>query len=366
MLGILANAGIALLVVTMPLTGQVVPSGETTRVATSASWPVLENRQAARSQAIEEALRSAVRQAFGVRVSSETELRNSMVVYDKVIGQSVGAYVQRYTIVSESEKAGMLTISVEADVSSAAMNRDLAAAGLLLARKRYPRITVEVENQDASLESSRPKEVSGGQLRAAVEKEFQARGVPVRRSSLSGMDAAEVVVRVEMRLGEDVLMPGGMHSRSGGISAVAEELGNRRVLGSVSHQMSSAGVSETMAMQRVVQALGEEAAKRLVKELFATWEGDLFEGTTTEVSIVGVDASAKYTHLMQGLRDVLGGGTEIIQRSFDGVNGRATISLRSSLTAPMLADLLRSGPSRAIGITNVSHTANRLVFQVSN
>lgn len=64
-------------------------------------------------KALESALQSAVSNAIGTYVSSETMVKNNMLIKDEILSYS-GGYVQKYEILSKSNENGVFTIQIQA------------------------------------------------------------------------------------------------------------------------------------------------------------------------------------------------------------------------------------------------------------
>src|SRR4051812_6882606 len=108
------------------------------------------DKPAAREKAIEDALRHAVEMAAGAKVSSVTEVQDFQTKMDRVLTHS-SAYVKRYEIVKEAMDGEVVQITVRAQISSQALNKDLEAMGLLLARKGMPRTMVLIAEQNIGM-----------------------------------------------------------------------------------------------------------------------------------------------------------------------------------------------------------------------
>lgn len=110
--------------------------------------PILGGNQiAARSAALDQALRNAVEQTVGTLVVSESFSRNFALIHDEILSQSSG-YVSRYEVMMERTSGEIFDITVRAWVSKADLNAKLAALGLIVART-MPRIAVILVDKNA-------------------------------------------------------------------------------------------------------------------------------------------------------------------------------------------------------------------------
>src|SRR5207244_13238698 len=89
---------------------------------------------------------------------------------DTVLEHSTG-YVKRYEILKEGTEGDVVQVTVRAQVSLAALDKDLEALGLLMARKNFPRTMVLIAEQNVGMAApARPwvrNEVVSADLRVA-------------------------------------------------------------------------------------------------------------------------------------------------------------------------------------------------------
>lgn len=64
-----------------------------------------------------------------------------MLINDEIIARSKG-YIQKYNLIGESNDGNLYKVAVEVHVASGKLQDNLAAIGLLMARKHKPRIMV--------------------------------------------------------------------------------------------------------------------------------------------------------------------------------------------------------------------------------
>src|SRR3954467_13407709 len=79
----------------------------------------------AKEDAKQQALREAVAQVAGVLVTGDTLTRNNQLVRHTIFAKSEG-YIHKYDITSEKEEAGVMKVSVKAEVGTKALDQDLA------------------------------------------------------------------------------------------------------------------------------------------------------------------------------------------------------------------------------------------------
>ena len=127
------------------------PSGEVqTQEATGQAAILNGDKPAAREKAIADALRQAVQMAVGTIVTSTTEVADFQTKMDQVLTHSTG-FVRKYDIVKEGLDGDVVQITIKAQIGMGELNEDLAAKGLLMARKNMPRTMLLIAEQNIGM-----------------------------------------------------------------------------------------------------------------------------------------------------------------------------------------------------------------------
>lgn len=175
----------------------------------------------ARDVAIEDALRKAVEQAVGTFIQSETVVRNAMLINDEIIARSKG-YIRKYAVIGESSDGQVYKVTVEAHVSSDKLQDDLAAIGLLMARKHKPRLMVVIPEHHLTRKIPDP----AGEteiIKRLLEKGFkvvdQSQIAKIRygdqvKAALEG--DVNLAVKIGLQYGAEVIIIGEAFSESAG------------------------------------------------------------------------------------------------------------------------------------------------------
>ncbi len=100
----------------------------------------------ARDEAINDALRNAVEQGVGTYITSETTVEQMTLVEDRIYSESRG-YIKSYEILQEGLKEGTYQVSISAIVKMEQLAEDLESIGLLIRKKRNPRVMVVVYSE---------------------------------------------------------------------------------------------------------------------------------------------------------------------------------------------------------------------------
>ena len=104
------------------------------------------NRPKAEKEARDKALREAVEQVAGVMVSSDTLTANSQLVSDRIFANSAG-YIKKYEVLSRREQAGVIKVTVRAQVGTADLDRDLESVRGLIKRMGNRKLVIILQEQ---------------------------------------------------------------------------------------------------------------------------------------------------------------------------------------------------------------------------
>ena len=124
-----------------------------TKEVTGEAAIVAGNKDKARRDAKNAALREAVEQVAGVMISADTLTQNSQLVSDRVFANSAG-YVKSYDIVKEEAAGGVLRMTVRAQVGTAELDKDLQAVKALIARMGNKRLLIVLQEQTVTLDKT--------------------------------------------------------------------------------------------------------------------------------------------------------------------------------------------------------------------
>lgn len=169
----------------------------------------------ARDQALKDAFRQAIEQAVGVHVSSDSIVKNHVVLQDEIYAHSEG-FIEKWEILNEKEVDGLLTVEVKSWVREGRLNKSLFLNGLDV-HKIYtwigePRVLILmqdfVDGQPSQLEMSQTD----------MENIFIAKGIDVfhgqqvenikaRDKELAFSDAGRAVT-LGKRLGAEIVVSG--------------------------------------------------------------------------------------------------------------------------------------------------------------
>lgn len=325
------------------------------------------NIPAARDGAIADALRKAVEQAVGMVVSSETVVESFEVLRDTVYTNAAG-YVKSYDVLDESRSGSVYQVRVRAVVSTAGLEGDLDAMGLLQRKAERPRVLFMISEKmpgDRGFTSWwRPEAYMGrdagertvGAATAALMELFLRKGFnvvdmagspgaitpvdPYWPSDISGESAREAAGKVNAEIvvfGKAVATEG---PRTGGtamvtwladVTAQAVRVDDGSLLASGKGHATSRHISADKGPMDALSRASEELAEGLAKDISSKWAGPV----SFTITLKGADY-ARAIEFKRLLRTGARGVLAIYQRRFDG--NEAFFEVESKVPAQAIAD----------------------------
>ncbi len=329
---------------------------------------VKDNTAQARDQAIQDALRLAVEQAAGTMVSSETLVQNYEVLRDQVYSQSQG-YIRHYEVTNETSEGNLYRVTIQASVAMGNLKNDLAALGLLMARKSMPRAMIMVAEQNVGMhyynywwavkastadltvtENVLMQKLTSKGLHIvdhAVASKTLSIKAPYKIESLSN-DAvqsignlydAEVVIygKALAKLAGSV-MGSSMKSAQADISLRVVRTDTGQVIASATHHAAAVHPNEVTAGVEALKQAAEAISDQLLDQVVKRWSQDLSSGSLIRLEISGIPS---YDHLLRfkkTLQQRIRGVKGVYQRDIDA--GEATLDVEVPTTSQQLADEL--------------------------
>nr|WP_320193422.1 hypothetical protein [uncultured Desulfobacter sp.] len=104
-----------------------------------------------RNDAVRQAMRSAVQEAVGTFIHTETEVENFEIKKDKIFSRTQG-YVTRYDLLKEWKESDTYNVRIKAEVSLDKIKDDLMAMKILLDSLERPKLMILVEEKYVGME----------------------------------------------------------------------------------------------------------------------------------------------------------------------------------------------------------------------
>ncbi len=332
----------------------------------------------ARDTAIEDALRKAVEQAVGTFIQSETVVKNAMLINDEILARSQG-YIQKYDVLAESNDGSLYKVTIEAYVSSDKLQDNLAAIGLLMARKHKPRIMVIIPEQHLTRKIPDP----AGEteiIKRLLEKGFkvvdQSQVAKIRYNdqvSAAIKGDTSLAIKIGQQYGAEVVIIGEAFSESAGgglggmmscrarVEARAVKTDTGEILVADGKHASGLDITEAIAGKKALQKAGGELADYMTEQILAKWSSDVTSTNSVELVINGINYS-QFSQFKSALTSSVRGVKAIHQRTFTG--NRAVIEVDLKGDVQTFADELAQKDFKGFAVEVSDFSASRLELKV--
>jgi hypothetical protein len=344
---IACRAALALLLV-----ASAAPAQEMVQVATGQAAVLSGDKAAAREKAIEDALRQAVSMVAGTRVTSTTEVENFQTKMDEILTRASG-HVKGYDIVKEGMDGDVVQVTIRARVSTASLDNDMEAAGLLMSRKGKPRTMLLIAEQNIGMTGpyapwQRDSRQVGFDLRIAENvmlDELQKKGFKVVDPEIASEKAAKVggisseITAAQARelkklTSAEVIVLGRVIALSRGnlgdlgpewrsctatMSARAVNTDNGDVLASSDATQQAAALDDVTCGKEAIKKASKAFVADITGKILARWNQDVSGGNSVRMTVKG-QSLKQVSQFRKGLGAFIRGVKSVNQRSFsDGV-----------------------------------------------
>ena len=260
-----------------------------------------------RDLAVQAALRAAVEQGTGVALGSQTLIKNYQTVSDHILTKSAG-YISGYEVIADSVSFGLRAVTVRAEVSQGALERDLAAQKILVESAGNPRLIVLLDeyNEGApSLEKTAAQVVAEILVKKGFtvldEKQYQANAAAITSSSAD----PKALATAGFRSGADLVVRGTVSAAKATptqiygrqfysvpiqFNARVVRTDNAQEIASVTQTVRKNSQTEFSAAQFGLTKGGEAVAEALIAQLLAYWQSTAFNENTIELAVTGCTA----------------------------------------------------------------------------
>jgi hypothetical protein len=290
----------------------------------------------AREEATAQALRTAVEEACGVFLTSQSKAVDYKTVYDKVFANAVG-YVKQHKVVRTTIEDGVTVVKVRALVSKQAFEKDWASIAHTIHQENNPRVVVAIiEEIDGNSDDDDPDEdkvKEDGIVQAKIEEFFLSKGIALmdRKTSrkvtkrdvlLAALkDDAGELASLGARFDADVVVSGRARARyakrleiagqpvyqySGSLTIRVVQTDSGRILASKSFEPITVNTTQRNGGEdKVLAKLGETYAKPVLADMVEAWRKRANVSRTVQLSLSGMDF-AMWTALKAELSRVKG------------------------------------------------------------
>jgi len=339
----------------------------------------------AKDDAVADALRNAVETTVGMLISSETLVKNFQTVDDRIYSHSTG-YISSYEVVSESHDKYTYKVKVKAVVKMANIKDDLAAIGLLLARKGKPRMMVLIQEINLDRENFgvelnvaentvMDKFISNGftfidknVISAKVSKDKMlaaASGDAEMAKAIGAVGRAEVIIvgKAVSRVarGTSSLL-GDMKSCQAEISLKAINVDNGEIIAVVSKHAAAVHIDETAGGNAAIKKAANLAAGELMNKILNRWSSEVSNAQRIELTVYGFKSFDEMYLFKRELQGYIRGIKDISSHGFQG--GASSMEVKVEGNAQFLADEIYKKQLPSFKIEIKSQSPNKLVLRV--
>ena len=313
-----------------------------------------------REDAVRQAQRSAVEEAVGVFIHSESEVENFELKKDKIISRTQG-YITRLTVLGARKNGDLHEVTIQATVSLDKIKDDLVAMKILLESMERPTLMVLVEEDRQDMgpvgmsTAATKMTVLLGDRGFDVVDEAQserARQLDQGRQALAGNAAAATMlglnagaqyVIVGRAVAHDAgeAYPGtGMKSIHASLQLMVVQTQTGLVLGSVVTNGVSAHVSPLTGADRALEQCARKAVDEYVVDAITrSFQDYLNNGAPLKVHVTGVTSFRTYKLIASEIETI----DRVVSSKKEGWNkasGLLVLDLRFRGTSEELAELL--------------------------
>ncbi len=307
------------------------------------------NKARARDEAINDALRQAVKQGVGTYITSTTTVAQMMLVEDRIYSESRG-FVENYKILSEGEKDDAYAVKIKATVSIGKLKNELAAIGIILKKKQNPRVMVVVRSHEDKGNFFGIEQEGNHSAENLLESMLMAKGFRLvdagqtgRKHRLAtiliGSDpglaakmakdfGAEILIDVEVKrqfTGNRDILGRSMPFFTNDIRIKAIETDSARILYSGFKNSPPSGANAIDRIESNTRKLGREMMDAVLNQ----WKKDVYQAATFQIEVKNAGFT-QLNKLLEAIKDIRGMGP-VQTRSFAARHADLEVSFQGNV-----------------------------------
>ena len=318
------------------------------------------DKPAAREKAIADALRHAVEMAVGTKVTSSSEVQDFQSKMDRVLTHSTG-YVKKYEIIKEGMDGEVVQITIRAQISTAALDKDLEAMGMLMVRKGMPRTMVLIAEQNIGMVAPQafwlPGSLASTDLRIAenvvldtlknggfgqlIDPEIASEKTATVGNITTEVTAAQAR-KIKSLTGAEVILLGqviatlkgfmpdlgpGWRSCTATISGRAVNTDNGDILSTSETTQSAAQLDDQTCGKEAIKKASKVFAGDMIKKIGERWSKDVSGGNEVHVTVRKVSSFKLASDFRSALTSQMRGVKGVSQRSFSSGTQELDVTL---------------------------------------
>lgn len=336
----------------------------------------------AHQEAKAKALRTAVEEACGVFLTSQSKTRDYKAVYDKVFANAVG-YVREFKIVKTEVAGDVTTVRVRALVSTRKFEEDWASIAHTIEQENNPRVIVAIVEAIHQSPSGPTYEVKeDGIVQSTIEEFLLSKGLTLmdrtiaadiakrdvllaaikddatEMAALGSRFKADVVVtgKASVKYGKTLEVAGQeMHQYVATLNIRVIQTDSARILATKSFpQVTTTTLQRGGGEDKALAKLANECAPQLLSAVVEAWKNRANVSRTVQLTISGMDHEMWKT--FKEAAEKIPGVQALRLREI--TEGLANIDAEYQFTNETLADRLTE--LKALKLTVQEITPNRL------
>lgn len=296
--------------------------------------------------AIADAQRKAVEQAIGTMISAETVTENFQLISDKIYSQAKG-YLRKYKVLSKKIDGGVYAVTIEAEVSSGDLSKDLEGIGAILRKMNMPRVLVMITEQNVGSkqvawwqgEGSYALDMGAAEnalIDSWTQKGFSfvdrqaLQGKLTARKALTGAAPSnDQVKEFALGTGAEVVIIGTafandngpilgtkMHSLRANISLRALAVDTGRILATATTTSSVGHIDAAYGGTKALDKVARKAGAELLTKVMDQWKKAVSGPAVIALTITGVKKSKYLRKIATFLGNDIRGVQDVRQRSY--------------------------------------------------
>jgi hypothetical protein len=309
----------------------------------------------ARDDAIDDALRTAIEQALGTMISSETLVENFQLIDDNIFSKTEG-YIQHYQVVEEGKRdESLYEVTVKAIVKMSDLINDFDAIATLIRRKNTPRMMVLIDETNIG-------ETPGYHLvtanlntaETAIMEQFMAKGFrfvdqetvkanlnrSVAAAILQGDNAkaatlgksygAEVVItgKAVAKATETEAFGAKIRSQQATVTARAIRTDTGDIIATGSAQGAFPHIDDMTGGAKAIQKASAQLSDDLMQKILGRWQADVNTGTTITLQVGGITSYSQLKKFESSLTYYVRGLTSVARREYSGSMATFEVQLK--------------------------------------
>jgi hypothetical protein len=344
----------------------------------------------ARDEALNDALRKAVEQAVGTIISARSVVENAVLIEDNIYSRTSG-YIRSYDLVREGKSVNIpntYEVTVTAAVSTAGLKDDLAALGILIERKGFPRLLVLIEEKNIEEHQWVREAHNLNTAEQKVQEMFRDKGFEfvdqktafknLRRDQEMAINRGdtEAAVALGNRSGAEVIITGnaiakkssvevelgGMISVQANVNLRAIRTDNADIIATASASAPQVHIDDVTGGVMAIQKATEKAAEQLSEQIIAAWSEDLASGMRVNLIVHNIESFGDLNDFKLALQDCVRGTKSVDMRSFS--SGVAEFDLETTSTADDIAQSLTAKDLGKFRVEVLGVTQNKLELRI--